>query len=243
MLRFLPLARLFSGTPNLAVSRTARKPIGPKSVDVFSVSDVIALLAQDFTYANSMMHILNLKTHMLGEGKCGEALDPKCESNNVALFQKLNAERLTFLVILSLRYPGIWDFAQGLVKARQNTLLQSRNQPSIYFDQIEQLLNISVGHRHLAPKELFPSSGHSAVQQIRRHAEHHFGREVRITPYTDEEIAQAEKVKDMLKEKDINLYEAFKSFNPREYLAQHAETKQATIAADTESEQTKRHSM
>lgn len=243
----LRLFRSFSTTPRLDVKHV-RKLRGPKSVDVFSVSDLIALLSQDFTYANSMMHVLNLKTHMLGEGKCGEELLPSdyglpSDFSNVDLLQKLNSERLSFQIILSLRYPSIWEFAQSLVKARQNTLLQPRNKPSIYFDQIETLLNISVEHRHLGANELFPTSGHLAVQEIRLLAENMYGREVMIAPYTEKEIDHVEKVKAMLMEKNKDVFEAFKAFNPREYLARPMEAKQASIAADVEFEQTRRLSL
>lgn len=247
MLRLLPSLRtpafqsmsLFT-SPSLT-ARQVKKIDGPKSVDVFNVSDVMALLLQDFTYATSRMNGLNLITHMLGEGKCGEKLMPEYEADQIGLLRKLNVERLTFLIVLALRYPGILEIAQGLAKARENTLLHPRHQPSIYFQQVEEILNISIHNRDLK-KELLPTFDHPAVQEIHLYVKNKFGSDVLIAPYTDEEREHAENVKEMLKKKGSNPFEEFKSFNPQNYLASIQEEK-LTIAADTMSDKERRFSL
>ena len=208
--------RSFSASSLVAKNKSQER--GIRSRELLSSPDLIALFTGEFSVANNVMHVLDTKMRLLGFGKCNYKLHPDVDNDTIVLHQDLDKERLTFLIILALRFPGLYEFAQTYKQVVYETLAHSGKESSPFFAKLGEKFNITIDHPHLKNGEVLPTPGHLGMQQFRRFIEARFGKEIYIESYRPEELNQAEKIKERLKSEQGNPFVSFETFKIKNYI-------------------------
>lgn len=184
--RSLTQRGLFSTAP-----QSTKINFGPKSVEIFHPSDVIAYLAFNKLLSTRHNGSLSLENHMAGLNKYANNLN--CTQEEYASISKECAKQSLFNRIgLTLKFPELFEFANKCyqiqkITIKDSNLLTSSQFPS-YVESMAELLDVprlQFGLKtNMSPSDLSEALMNSLHQKI----ESEFGDGLRVRPYEEAEM-------------------------------------------------------